>query len=1009
MTMSARYLLLHRQILLLSAMVVLSGATPLSAQSKFTAWNLPSLPNGNLETKKDYGVCYEFEVIRPIRVSELGMFDDAGDGVQGTAVVRIQLYEASGKATRLLETMTFDAANPGELRGGFRLKPLAQPVTLLPGRYALTANGFDAANKAYDVARVANTPVVTRPALNDGGGAIRFLNSNRYYERDRLSRSKKEAMIGPPDRVAAGTFVFSPANLSPGPYAADYATLTTGVTSFLTVTDKTVNATYSYHYGSIAVLTDAAFPLLIEPGGSRLVLAAAATYKGDPNAARCVAFAHEQWGHAFGNGRARLFENAIKWASRKNNPTDIVVGLSHKLDATYYANRGYQVRVLDRLVDPSVCECDVLVIDFHGGYTEEFMAGVAEFTARGGGLVCTFMPWRYVHGGLRPRLGQVNALLEPFGVAYRSSLTQPTDFGFTNVAAVAYPIYFNAFPAAKLLYENRKGKIQLDSLAKAIALNTIAYAADGRPDLLASLTALYSTGTTNITDNAEPSSADMGQVVNVATLVGAQANRNLLGDWLVHGTALVAQGRRGGAEYEFSVSDADVYRIEIEGRQDSMIAVGDDFDLVLAVDGVSLGHHVLSASHKTKSVVGCWTPYLLAGQHTLRVFWDGVGDYNSLRLEAVRVQTATGADSNHNGIKDWVETWINSRCGLDETNSELVSYVTPFCLEGRDPYPPLMDIIVAGADAGSPPGIKPRPAPGGRWFADIPLAKSGDTTIQVSYQNGAKTETRLIRRAVVNVLDGGTFNIRKGDTLALTARPSSGWTSAGQMTFSIGDTQCTAKVQTSYQFNDTGTYTVTGTYTAPQNFSQSGSITVNVVGHSFSNNPACWVAKQRVWDVPSVGTDVTFESDSRLVCEGTAALPEGGVRFALLANQPEQHVIISRLGESGPILDSAHADGFNLHCGGQVYLKVMETYADGSQLIEMGMVMSPVVPTTRVRLRILTGGVVFEDGTILKELTATDWDELGSIKVRFVRAAGLKGSVCHEVKVYQDTVVLGTR
>jgi hypothetical protein len=992
----------------LLVLCTLTFARPLFAQTKFTAWSLPTVANGNFETKKDYGVCYDFEVIQPITVSELGMFDDGGDGIQGSAVIRVQLYEDSGKASLLLESMTFDAANSGELRGGFRFNRLAQSVTLLPGRYTLAANGFDATNKVYDVTKaISVAPQIT---LNEGAGLIRFLGSNRYYERDgRLSRSKKETMIGSPDRLAAGTFAFCPATLTPGPYANDYAALTADITGFPVVTDKTVIAAYSYHYGSIALLTEAAFPLLIERGGSRLIFAAAAYYKGDPNAARCVAFAHEQWGHAFGDGRARLFENAIKWASRKNSPADVVVGLSHKLDATYFDRRGYQVRVLDRFTDPSSCECDVLVIDFHGGYTEQFMTGVAEFMARGGGLVCTFMPWRYVHGGLQPRLGQVNALLEPFGMAYRSSLTQPADFGFTNVASVAYPIYFNAFPAAKMLHENREGKIQLDSLARAIALNTIAYAADGRSDLLASLTAVYSTGSTNVSDITEPASADMGSLVNVITLTGAQANTNYLGDWVVDGTALVARGRRGGVEYQFNAPAADVYRVEIEGRQNSVVTVGDEFDLVLSIDGADLGRHTFSANYKTNGVVGCWMPYLLAGRHTLRVFWDGIGDYNSLRLETVRIQTATGADSNGNRIKDWVETWINSQSGLDETNSNLTGYVTPFCIEGRDPYPSLMNITVAGAEAGGTPSITPRSAPDGRWYADIPLAKSGDTTIQISYQNGAKSETRLVHRALVNVLEGGAFTIRKGDTLALTARPATGWSNSGQMVFVVGTNSSTAKVQTSYEFTDSGSFDVVGTYTSPQVISQSGSITVNVVGHSFSNNPACWIGKQRTWDVPSLTSNVVLESDSRLICEQTAALPQSGIRMTLVANQPEQHFIVSRLGERGPILDSAHADGFNLYCGGQVYLKVAESYSDGSQLIEMGLVISPVVPTTKVRLRILTGGVVFDDGTVVKELSSTDWDELGFIKVRFVRAAGLNGSVCHEVKAYQDSVVLGTR
>jgi hypothetical protein len=181
-------------------------AQPLGAQTKFTAWSLPTVAQGNFETKNDYGVRNDFEVVRPITVTELGMFDHGGDGIQGSAVVRVQLYEVSGYDTLLLETVTFDAANPGELRGGFRFRPLKQPVTLTPGRYTLTANGFDETNPAYDVALTTSTtsPVI----LNDGAGCIRFLLSNRYFDRgDRLGHSKKEVNIGPPERRAAGRAV----------------------------------------------------------------------------------------------------------------------------------------------------------------------------------------------------------------------------------------------------------------------------------------------------------------------------------------------------------------------------------------------------------------------------------------------------------------------------------------------------------------------------------------------------------------------------------------------------------------------------------------------------------------------------------------------------------------------------------------------------------------------------------------------------------------------------------
>jgi hypothetical protein len=1003
-------------VLLLSLGAGLPVAVPSVHAESFAAWSVPTVRRGNFETKDEYGVCNDFEVLRPIIVSQLGMFDHGGDGIQGSAVVRIQLYEASGpKATLLLETMTFDAASPGELRGGFRFKPLARPVTLWPGRYTLAANGFDATNRAYNVEKVAPAASATPVILSDGGGRIRFLASNRYHEGNPLVRSKQEKNIGPPDRFAAGSFVFSEAKLPAVSYAADHAALTAGVRTFPTPTSMQESNAYAgvlspNRYGSMAVLNEAAFPVLVEPGGSRLIFEAAGMFRGDPNAARCVAFAHEQWGREFNDNRAVLFDNAIRWASRKGAPADIVMGLSPNLDAAAFAARGYQVRPLSWDLQPDdpdpTVGCDVLVVDFYGEWTETFMTRVAQFVSRGGGLVSTFLPRRYIHRGIREPVWRVNALLEPFGLAYRTSLSKPLDFGFTNVWAVPYPVYFQAFPAAELLYKNRKGQVQLDSLSKAIAMNTVAYAGAERPDLLAALTAMYSSGTTNLSGAGLPPDASVGNLVDVLTLNGARAATNYLGVWTAEGATLVSRNRRGAVEYEFNAPAADMYRLQIEGTQAVPSSRATEFVLLLSVDGVDLGRYKLAAGYGTNGVVECWTPYLLAGPHRLRVLWDGAAAHSALRLNAVRVQTAAGTDSNGDGIKDWVRAAVNSESGLDATNDVLVSLTSPFCLEGSGPFPSLINVVVAGADAGTTPAVRPRPAPNGRWYADVPLAKSSDTAIQIIYENGAKTETRQVRWNLVNVLKGGAFTIRKGDSLALTVRPATGWSDSGQMLIMVGTNSRTAAVRTSYRFNDAGAFTVRGTYTSPEGVSQSGSITVHVVEHSFSNGPACCVGKQRNWDVPFASTNIVLETDSQLFCEQIAALPDGGARLRLFINRAEPRHLLSRLGETGPILDSTSANGFRVFTATDTSSQTVERYSDGSRLVESTIILSPVLPDVKLLLRVVVGGVTLDDGTTSREITAADFDALGQYKARFLMPASVKTSNCHNLKVLQGDTVL---
>jgi hypothetical protein len=256
----------------------------------------------------------------------------------------------------------------------------------------------------------------------------------------------------------------------------------------------------------------------------------------------------------------------------------------------------------------------------------------------------------------------------------------------------------------------------------------------------------------------------------------------------------------------------------------------------------------------------------------------------------------------------------------------------------------------------------------------------------------------------VNVLDGGSFTIRQGDSMAFIARPDSGWSTSDQMQFTIGTNQPPARAasqQLRYQFSDTGVFTITGTYLPAQGQSLSGSITVTVAAQSFANNPDCWVGKPRNWNVPSVAAQVVLEADSQLFCEQTGTLPDNGVQLDVLTDESQPRYILSRLGTGGPILASASANGFRVFAAPDTYNHVVETYPDGSRLVEAMVIVSPMLPDLTVQIRVLAGGVMLDDGTTFRALTATDFDSLGQYKIRFILPASAKTVNCHSVTVIQ--------
>jgi hypothetical protein len=434
-----------------------------------------------------------------------------------------------------------------------------------------------------------------------------------------------------------------------------------------------------------------------------------------------------------------------------------------------------------------------------------------------------------------------------------------------------------------------------------------------------------------------------------------------------------------------------------------------NFNLVLSVDGINLGNHVLQSTPGVSGTVACLTPYIAAGSHTLRVLWNNAQSDTQLRLEGVRVQTGADADVDESGIKGWVRALVDEQSGMDLTNDTLSSYVSPVCIEGRDPWPSLMQINLVSSGQ-STPTPTPVSEPNRRWYANIPLANAANTTLRVTYQNGAKSEVRSLQWLPVNTLAGGSYTIRQGDSMAFAARPDGNLSGQDKMQITVGTNRFRARPaneQTTYQFKNPGVFTVTGTYLPHKGASQAGSVTVNVVSHQFPASPDCFVGQERDWGLSAVPPEANLEADSRMFFQEEAPLPGNGQLLNLIIDQSAPRYMLSRLGNGGPVMDSAVARGFMLWSSTDTYTKVVQTYPDGSQLVETLLVLNPVLPDLTVRLDVIVGGVVFDDGTTTKILTPADFDVLGRALVRFIRPASAKAAVCHSTTVLQGSTVVG--
>lgn len=182
-------------------------------QAATVAYDVPAGTAGN--QAYNLRLAMLFDVNKPIRVGQIGAFDDGSDGIQ-SGTITTEIWSRTGGGTgpgdlasgvTQLAFETFTPNDPGTLIGGSRFKDLSAPIVLSPGEYAVVSFGYDSDDRNGNRGSAPLAPWST----NDGGGAIEFVGLSQF---DRASTPGSPALGdtvdgGPADRYAAGTFSYS--------------------------------------------------------------------------------------------------------------------------------------------------------------------------------------------------------------------------------------------------------------------------------------------------------------------------------------------------------------------------------------------------------------------------------------------------------------------------------------------------------------------------------------------------------------------------------------------------------------------------------------------------------------------------------------------------------------------------------------------------------------------------------------------------------------------------------
>jgi hypothetical protein len=270
----------------------------------------------------------------------------------------------------------------------------------------------------------------------------------------------------------------------------------------------------------------------------------------------------------------------------------------------------------------------------------------------------------------------------------------------------------------------------------------------------------------------------------------------------------------------------------------------------------------------------------------------------------------------------------------------------------------------------------------------------------------------------MNVLEGRQAAVRAGDTLCFVAfppgetggLPDPGMPAGGTANIDVigaGHYSIPAGGRVFHRFDKAGAFVVRGEYRRPDGTSETGSMGVKVSELRLGGDLAAWEGKPRAWHCPRLPDGVVLEADPCFGLDGSLAARPGGATYDLLVDAAEDRFILARLGSHGPVLASMAVHGLNIAGVSESGAYYTGEYPDGSRLVQTAVAPSRILNDVRIEMQIIVGGVMFDDGTLVRVLRAGDFDDTRLARVNFIMPPGALTSNCHVMRAYQDLACLG--
>ena len=495
--------------------------------------------------------------------------------------------------------------------------------------------------------------------------------------------------------------------------------------------------------------------------------------------------------------------------------------------------------------------------------------------------------------------------------------------------------------------------------------------------------------------------ADIGDCVPAASFTAST------GTWRVDGDgAVYAAERAGSLTWTLQIPSGGADALAVGVGQHNLYSRSDSFDLSLYVDGLFVARQVVSAPYGEICDAFFFLPEAPSGSHEFRLVWHNWEANTFLAVYDLRFVSFGGPDADGDGVPDWKGRRAAESSALEELPCE--SLVSPLCVEGRDLWRDVLEVEVAYPWTNAV--FSTVKTIGDGFYVDVPLPTSGVAT--VSMRDRSLSGSFSVSWKALDVFDGefatNALVVRTGDSLRIApyvggesevsvsrADGSGGWSAV---------TNWTESAATPYRFSTNGLYLVVVTHHGILSDDTAYAL-VDVVSSRFpKRNPAILVDNVYILGCPGLSPRNVLEHDPALRVEAESS--SGGVALSLMTHSDRDLGLVSRLCEGGAISDAVQVTPVWADNG--TYYRVAGNYEDGSQLVEVSLLLGALPPGTSVTLSIFVAGVSFEDGTRTKTLTAEDFDENGHATIRFIRARGVTNSVCHRTYIYQDGKLIYT-